>query len=156
VEPMMVVKLEKGVEAIYGDGHRAALTLDGSRCTCNRASGVPCVHIRNTVGAYSVRKWDVIEANPQQWGRNRLREMGIDPDIFYPPAVTEADFEGASFGFFDNVMNGRLFVFPDGAFFWVGREHRTRCSRCQAVECWHYVEARSEIAAVVAAIEAVA
>jgi len=143
-----VVDLIDGVEATFLDGHRTTLTFNGSACTCNRASGAPCGHIRALVPAYQRRKWALAEAMIQSWGPAFYKRIGIDPRIFFPPEIDWRKYPGEDLVYVRNVQRGHLFIFRDGAHLWVGKEHpegRTKCSVCGTRDCRHYEEVVEEL-----------
>jgi len=151
LSPLRITELGNGIIAKFPDGHQATLTLDGAACDCfARNGGTPCDHIRAALPAYERRKWILAEANRDNWGPTLYRRIGIDPQIFFPVTVNWARHGDDSF-VYQEVQDGHLFVFRDGAFFWVSSKHpfgRTACSMCRTRDCSHVAEALIERKAV--------
>lgn len=141
-EPCVGHDVPNGIEHTFPDGYRARLTIYGISCTCGRKSGVPCEHVKALLPAYTLRKWVLAEENRRSWGRGIYQQIGIDDRIFIPPTVDWArEYRGEPFVWLDDVQEGRLFLFPDGASIWIGRAHplgRTDCSLCGTRDCRHY------------------
>jgi hypothetical protein len=148
--PIDVIEVSNGIEARFSDGARVTLTTEGVRCTCLGREGLPCSHIRAALPFYARRKWAIAEASRNCWGPRKYESIGIDPRIFYPPPVDWRQNPGEPFVYL-KIMKGLLFVFPDGAFFWLGKAHpegRTKCSLCGTRDCRHVQEALGELQAV--------
>jgi hypothetical protein len=150
LSPINVIELSNGIQARFSDGARATLTLEGVSCTCLGRQGLPCSHIRAALPFYARRKWVIAEASRGSWGPRKYEAIGIDPRIFYPPPVDWRQNQGEPFVYL-RIMKGFLFVFPDGAFFWLGKAHPegwTKCSSCGTRACRHVEEALAEMQAV--------
>lgn len=136
-EPQIVktVNIPTGIEAYFDDTHRATLTIDGAACTCHRNC---CVHFEAALPHYKIAKWKLAEWNRNFWGMEKYRSIGIDPQIFFPPKVVWHEQGGEWVRL--RVQQGDLYIFRDGASFWISERHplgRTACSLCGARDCQH-------------------
>lgn len=146
--PITITDTENGVRLTFEHGVTTLLTLDGRSCDCPTGlRGAICIHIEDGHEAYTRRKWQLVEENRDRWGPSKLKELGVDPRIFHPYAIEWRRYPGEPF-VYAKVGAGHLFVFKDGAFFWLSPSHPeggTKCSKCGTRTCKHVVEAREEL-----------
>jgi len=146
MKPEHIIELSDGIEAIFSDGARITLALEGtSECTVCRSNR--CRHFREAVPYFARRKWALAEDNVNRWGPSLYKRYGFDPRIFFRPG------EGGSgriewLGDCDMLIwrmpRGYIATFRDGGHIYVGSDHpdgQTRCLKCHKRGCEHYQRA---------------
>jgi len=147
-----VADLQDGVTVFFTDGAYISLTLYGvSRCS--RCGVINCNHFRAAVTAFDRRKWDLAEANRENWSPKKYRDVFIDPRIFFRPGEGEIppiDWTNVDFEILELYRpRGFLGIFADGGQIFVSSKHpygATKCLKCGARDCVHRDRVVDEIA----------
>lgn len=146
MKPEHIIELSDGIEAVFSDGARITLTLEGT-LECTLCQSNRCQHFREAVPYFARRKWALAEANRERWSPQFYQKHGLDPRIFFRPG------EGGSgrIGWPDDceilvwrMPRGFVATFPDGGHVYVGDDHpegQTRCLKCGTLGCGHYQRA---------------